>query len=49
MFIVNSIARISVAEYTRAILPYFGSLVVCAFAIALVPGLTTILPGLLMR
>ncbi len=49
MFIVNSIAGISVAEYTRAILPYFASLMVCAFAIALVPGLTTILPGLLMR
>lgn len=49
MFIVNSITQISVAEYTRAVLPYFASLIVCTFAIALIPGLTTMLPGLLMR
>ncbi|MBF85646.1 MAG: C4-dicarboxylate ABC transporter permease [Acidobacteria bacterium] len=49
MFLVNAIARISVATYTRAILPYFIALICCAFVIALVPPLTTWLPQLLMR
>ena len=49
MFIVNSIAKIGVGTYTKAILPYFLALVVCAFLIALVPQLTTWLPNLLMR
>ncbi|XHB99542.1 TRAP transporter large permease [Nitratireductor sp. ac15] len=49
MFIVNSIARISITEYTRAILPYFAALIACAFIIAMAPPLTTWLPQLLMR
>lgn len=49
MFLVNSIAGISVGTYSRAILPYFLALICCAFVIALFPGLTTWLPSLLMR
>ncbi|GGO53638.1 TRAP transporter, DctM subunit [Roseovarius pacificus] len=49
MFLVNSISGISVGTYTKAILPYFAALLFCAFAIALVPGLTMWLPNLLMR
>lgn len=49
MFIVNAIAGISISQYTRAILPYFAALIVCAVLIALIPGLTVWLPTLLMR
>ncbi len=49
MFIVNAIAKISIVEYTKAILPYFVTLVICAFIIALFPPLTTWLPTVLMR
>ncbi len=49
MFLVNSIAGISVGTYTRGILPYIAALLLCAFVIALVPGITMWLPNLLMR
>tara|TARA_R110000796_G_scaffold252646_1_gene390306 strand:- start:3661 stop:4938 length:1278 start_codon:yes stop_codon:yes gene_type:complete len=49
MFIVNSIAGISIGTYSRAILPYFLALICCAFLIALVPPLTMWLPQLLVR
>ena len=48
MFIVNAIAGISVAEYTRAIMPFFIALVISALLVALVPPITTWLPSVLM-
>lgn len=45
MFIVNSIAKISISEYTLTIVPYFIALLACAFLVALVPALTTWLPA----
>ena len=49
MFIVNSIAKIGMGEYTRTIIPYLAALIVCAFLVALVPPLTTWLPATLME
>jgi TRAP-type C4-dicarboxylate transport system permease large subunit len=49
MFIVNAIAGISVAEYTRAIMPFFIALVVSALLVALIPPITTWLPSVLMQ
>ena len=48
MFIVNAIAGISVAEYTRAIMPFFIALVISALLVALIPPITTWLPSVLM-
>ena len=49
MFIVNSIAKIGMGEYTRTTIPYLAALIVCAFLVALVPPLTTWLPATLME
>jgi C4-dicarboxylate transporter DctM subunit len=49
LFIAAGIAKISIAEASRAILPFVAALIVAVFVVMLVPPLVTWLPGVAFK
>jgi TRAP-type C4-dicarboxylate transport system permease large subunit len=49
MFVVCSVAKISVEEFVREIMPFFLALLAVLFAITYIPGLVTWLPNAIFR
>lgn len=47
MYIVSSIAEISIYDFVRTVLPFLGGMLIMFFLIAFVPSLSTFLPNLI--
>jgi TRAP-type C4-dicarboxylate transport system permease large subunit len=48
MYVVCSLGKISIAEFSREIWPFFIALVIALFLVTFIPGLSMWLPNLLM-